>query len=57
MSASLYYDELITKLQPQTLTDYEYGMPQQQQQEHQKPQEEQQIHVQTRKKRMYAFDK
>jgi hypothetical protein len=32
-------------------------MPQQQQQEHQKPQEEQQIHVQTRKKRMYAVDK
>jgi PleD family two-component response regulator len=54
ISSSSYYDELITKLQLQAMTEYEYGMPQQQ--HHQKLQEEQEIHLQIRKKRILLVD-
>jgi CheY-like chemotaxis protein len=56
-SISSYYDELITKLQLQAMTEYEYGvLNQHQRQNHQKPQEEQEIHSQTRKKRILLVD-
>jgi CheY-like chemotaxis protein len=58
--SSSYYEELVTKLHLQAMTEYEYGMLKQQQQlYHQKLQEEQQeIHLQTRgrKKRILLVD-
>ena len=44
-----YYDELITKLHLQAMTEYQYDILQQRY--HQKPQEEQKIHSQTTKKK------
>ena len=60
-SSSSYYDELITKLHLQAMTEYDYDMlklqqQQQQQRYHQKPQEEHEIHSQTRKKRILLVD-
>ena len=54
-SSSVYYDELITKLHLQAMTNTEYDILMQQQ-HHQKPQEEQEIHSQTRKKRILLVD-
>ena len=57
ISSSVYYDELITKLHLQAMTDPEYDiLKQQQQRYHQKSQEEQEIHSQTRKKRILLVD-
>ena len=44
-----YYDELVTKLHLQAMTEYQYDILQQRY--HQKPQEEQKIHSQTTKKK------
>jgi CheY-like chemotaxis protein len=57
ISSSSSYDELITKLHLQAMTQYDYDMlklqqQQQQQRYHQRPQEEHEIHSQRRKKRI-----